>query len=329
MEYFSTKGERLVCQLCEHHCQLKPEQTGLCGVNKNSGERIENLVYGYPVALHVDPIEKKPLYHFLPGSRSFSLGTVGCNFHCTFCQNWGISQEHEIDQSHYFSPEKIVTLAKENRCESIAFTYNEPTIFFPYAKDIALLAKKSGIKSVFVTNGYESEAVIEDMKGVIDAVNVDLKSFNTRYYKKDLGGKRDVVLRNLKRFKALGIWVEVTTLVVPSKNDSEEELQKIASFIANELGTETPWHISAFHPDYKERSLPRTSTQSLQHAYNIAKAQGLKYVYVGNAGFDNPTYCSACGSIVIERQSFTLKRYNLEAGHCLTCKAQVEGVFHE
>jgi pyruvate formate lyase activating enzyme len=282
MDYFSLKGERLVCQLCAHYCQLKPEQVGLCGVNKNTGEKIENLVYGYPIALHVDPIEKKPLYHFLPKTRTFSIGTVGCNFHCSFCQNWGISQEHNIKTEHYFSPEKIVQLALENDCKSIAYTYNEPTIFYPYAKDIALEAKKFGLKNVFVSNGYESSEVIADMKGIIDAINIDLKSFDSKYYKKVLGGSLDIVLENMKHFKRIGIKMEITTLIVPTKNDSDEELKKIASFIANELGVDTPWHISAFHPDYKELELPRTPLDTLKRALAIGKKAGLKYIYMGN-----------------------------------------------
>ncbi len=282
MDYFSVKGEHLVCQLCAHHCQLKPEQTGLCGVNKNIGKKIENLVYGYPIALHVDPIEKKPLYHFLPNTHTFSIGTVGCNFHCSFCQNWGISQEHSIKKEHYFSPEKIVQLALENDCKSIAYTYNEPTIFYPYAKDIALRAKKFGLKNVFISNGFESSEVIEDMRGIIDAINIDLKSFNPQYYKKVLGGNLDTILENMKHFKRIGIWIEITTLIVPIKNDSDEELKGIASFISEELGNDTPWHISAFHPDYKELDLPRTPLKTLQRAESIAKEVGLKNIYMGN-----------------------------------------------
>jgi pyruvate formate lyase activating enzyme len=329
MQYFSSKGERLICQLCAHYCQLKPEQVGLCGVNKNTGKAIENLVYGYPVALHVDPIEKKPLYHFLPGSRSFSLGTVGCNFHCSFCQNWRISQEHEIDTQRYFSPKDIVALALENASQSIAYTYNEPTIFYPYAKDIATEAKKVGIKNVFVSNGFESSEVIEDMSGLIDAANIDLKSFDPHYYKKELGGSLEVVLENLKHLQKVGIWIEVTTLIVPSKNDSDEELGKIASFIAEELGRHVPWHISAFHPDYKERALPATSFESLQKAYDIGKKAGLHYVYIGNVGYENPTTCKHCGTLLIERKRFTLSQYHLKNGHCPQCDTLLEGVFDE
>ncbi|MEA1918400.1 MAG: AmmeMemoRadiSam system radical SAM enzyme [Campylobacterota bacterium] len=282
MQCYRSKGERLVCQLCAHYCQLKPEQIGICGVNKNTGDAIENLVYGYPIALHVDPIEKKPLYHFLPRTRTFSVGTVGCNFHCSFCQNWQISQEHEIKTEAYFSPQEIVRLALENDCKSIAYTYNEPTIFYPYVKDIALEAQKFDLKNVFVSNGFESSEVIEDMKGIIDAANIDLKSFDPKYYKKALGGNLDVVLENLKHFKRVGIPIEVTTLIVPTQNDSDEELKKIATFIADELGVGIPWHISAFHPDYKELALPRTPIETLKRAQAIGKEAGLKHIYLGN-----------------------------------------------
>ena len=182
--YKPYKETKLICTLCQHYCKIKEGKTGICGVNQNVGDKIECLVYGYPSAINVDPIEKKPLYHFLPGTKSFSLGTVGCNFHCSFCQNWSISQTHDIDKSRYFSPEQIVQLAIDNGCESIAYTYNEPTIFYPYARDIAVLAQKSGLKNVFVSNGFESSELIDDMKGIIDAVNIDLKSFDPKYYKR-------------------------------------------------------------------------------------------------------------------------------------------------
>jgi len=298
----------------------------VCGVNKNIDGKIECLVYGYPSAMNIDPIEKKPLYHFLPQSHSLSLGTVGCNFRCSFCQNWSLSQEKKINKEQYFSPTDIVSLAKENRCRSISFTYNEPTIFYPYAKDIAIQAKKEGIKAVFVSNGFESKEVIEDMVGVIDAANIDLKCFNPKYYKK-LGGRLDEVLENLREFKNNNIWLEVTTLIVPTKNDSVEELTKIAIFIKEELGASTPWHISAFHPDYKELDLPRTSVDILKKAYEIGKRVGLNYVYIGNVGFSNHTLCPQCNEKLIERTYFETSINKLENGHCPNCDYQVEGVF--
>ena len=328
MQYYKQKDEKLVCLLCSHYCHLSPEQIGLCGVNKNTGNQIECLVYGYLAALNIDPIEKKPLYHFLPNSKSLSLGTIGCNFHCAFCQNWGISQEKDIDKKHYFTPLDIVQSALKYQCDSISYTYNEPTIFYPYAKDIALEAKKVGLKNIYVSNGYESREVITDMQGVIDACNIDLKTFNPKYYQQ-LGGKLEVILENLKLLKHLGIWIEVTTLIIPTKNDSHEELKAIASFIKNELDENTPWHISAFHPDYKEKNLPRTSLEVLKEAHRIGKEVGLNYVYIGNASFENATVCSTCKTTLIQRENFGVVANNLRKGQCPVCHKMLEGVFYE
>lgn len=330
MKYYkSSKNGKLTCLLCSYYCDLKEEQIGICGVNKHTKNKIECLVYGHISAFNIDPIEKKPLYHFLPKSKSLSLGTVGCNFHCNFCQNHGISQEKKIDKSNYISAREVVNIAKQRACESISYTYNEPTIFYPFAKDIALEAKKYNIKSVFVSNGFESKEVIEDMKGVIDAINVDLKSFNENYYKKSLGGNLHQVLENLIHLKKNNIHTEITTLLVPSKNDSKEEITNIVKFIKENLGEETVWHISAFHPDYKELSLPRTSFEKLKEAYDIAKEQGLKYVYIGNIGYENNTYCSNCKELLISREFFDVKKYNLKNGACPKCNKKLEGVFDE
>ena len=329
MHYYTHEGSRLVCLLCAHYCHLKEGQKGICGVNQNVNGAITNLVYGYPVALHVDPVEKKPLYHFMPDTRALSLGTIGCNFKCPFCQNWSISQEKELHSKEYFEPEQIIELALKYECASIAYTYNEPTIFYPYAKDIALLAHERGIKNIFVTNGFESSEVIDDMVGIIDAANVDLKSFNHDYYKKELGGGLETILENLKHFKRNGIWIEVTTLIVPTKNDSDVELTSIASFIAKELGEETPWHISAFHPDYHEQGIPATSIETLKRAEAIGKRAGLKHVYIGNVGLENPTKCVSCNAVLIERKRFEVMENHLIDGCCPHCQTKLAGVFDE
>lgn len=329
MNYFKAEGSRLVCLLCAHYCHLKEGQAGICGVNKNVDGSIKNLVYGYPVAMHVDPVEKKPLYHFLPDTRAFSLGTIGCNFKCPFCQNWSISQEKELHSKEYFAPRNIVDMALKYECASIAYTYNEPTIFYPYAKDIAILAHEKGIKNIFVTNGFESSEVIDDMIGIIDAANVDLKSFNHDYYKKELGGGLETILENLKHFKRHGIWIEVTTLIVPTKNDSDIELNAIASFIAKELGVQTPWHISAFHPDYHEQGLPSTSIETLKRAEAVGQKAGLKHIYIGNVGLENPTRCITCNAILIERKRFEVMENHLDEGCCPKCKTKLAGVFDE
>ncbi|AFL67379.1 AmmeMemoRadiSam system radical SAM enzyme [Sulfurospirillum barnesii] len=327
MDYFKTEGSRLVCLLCAHYCRLKEGQCGICGVNKRVGMHIENLVYAHPVVLHVDPVEKKPLYHFLPDTRALSLGTIGCNFVCPFCQNWRISQEKNLHTKEYVAPMNVVEMALKYDCASIAYTYNEPTIFYPYAHDIALLAHKSGIKNIFVSNGFASHEVMDDMVGIMDSVNIDLKSFNHDYYKKVLGGNLETVLENLKYFKRNDIWLEITTLIVPTKNDSDEELGAIASFIAKELGNETPWHISAFHPDYHEQGLPSTSIETLKRAEAIGYKAGLKHIYLGNVGRENPTRCATCNAVLIERRGFEVMENHLVEGHCPTCNTKLAGVF--
>ena len=328
MTFYKTFDQtKQICLLCNHYCKLKEGQTGRCGVNKNINGKVECLVYGYPCVVHVDPVEKKPLLHFLPATKILSIGTVGCNFACPFCQNHGISQEKNIDKSHYLSPQDIVNIALDNNCKSIAYTYNEPTIFYPYAKDISLLAHKNGLKNVYVSNGFESNEVISDMPGIIDAINIDLKSFDEKYYKKVLKGNLPIQLDNIRKFHKSGIWVEITTLIIPTKNDSDEELTKIAQFIAS-VDSKIPWHISAFHPDYKELDLNTTPLKTLERAYNIGRRAGLKHIYIGNAGQLNPTICTSCGHEVIERITYnTSKDTRINPNLCPKCNTKLEGVY--
>ncbi len=314
--------------LCRHYCNLKEGQTGICGVNKNEGNRLVNLVYGKAAALNIDPIEKKPLYHFLPGTTALSIGTVGCNLKCPFCQNWQISQTGDISFSEEVSPAQIVDLAVKNNCKTIAYTYNEPSIFYPFAHDIAVLAKQHGIKNIFVSNGMESPEAVNDMKGIIDAFNIDLKSFNTDFYKKTLKGSLEGVLDTLKLLRKNGFWIEVTTLIVPGENDSDAELNNIANFIANELGNHTPWHISAFYPQYKMLDKKRTSLQSLQKAYETGLQKGLKYVYKGNVAEPGITVCPDCGRELIVRKGYYVSKYNLDNGACKYCGTKIEGVWN-
>lgn len=325
MNFYIKENEKFRCLLCNHTCLIPENEGGICGVNINSGEKIECVVYGYPKALNIDPVEKKPLYHFLPTSKTLSLGTVGCNFKCSFCQNWRLSQRSSFEKDNYYSPEDIVQLALKNHCKSISFTYNEPTIFYPYAKDIAIEAKKNGLKNIFVSNGFESSEMIDDMKGLIDAVNIDLKCFDETYYKK-LGGKLDVVLRNIEHFYKNGIWIEITTLIVPTKNDTKSEIEKIANFIAS-LDKTIPWHLSAFHPSFKEEKLPNTPVDSLKMAFVIGKSVGLEYVYLGNVGINNSTICKKCGNRLISRISFDVLHNSLENGNCNKCGEKLDGVF--
>lgn len=330
MKYFKElNGGRLVCLLCSHYCKLKKNQTGICGVNQNTNKKIECLVYGYIDALNIDPIEKKPLYHFLPGTKSLSLGTVGCNFKCDFCQNHTLSQRYNFSKENYFDAKSIVNLALKHQCKTISFTYNEPTIFYPYAKQIALYAKKHDIKSIFVSNGFFSKELTNDMVGVIDAFNIDLKSFNHRYYKKSLGGRLDEILQNIITLVKQNVHVEITTLIVPTQNDSKKELEDIVNFIKDYLRLDTPWHISAFYPNYKKMNLPKTSIDSLLDAYTLAKKVGLEYVYIGNASIENPTICPSCKRVLIQRNHFNVSKNLIKNNCCSYCKTKIKGVFDE
>ena len=330
MQYSRYKSEdAIICQLCLHYCTLKEGKTGICGINKNDHGKLVNLTYGHPSAINLDPIEKKPLYHFLPKTTSLSLGTVGCNFRCPFCQNWSISQTSNVNKDVNYPPETIVRLAIEHGAKSISYTYNEPTIWYPYAKDIGILAKDVGLKNVFVSSGYESKEVFEDMQSWVDAANIDLKSFSHDYYKKTLKTSLEGVLENLKKFAASDIWVEVTTLVIPGVNDSAEELKAMAEFIYNEMGSEVPWHLSAFHPDYKMMDTPPTSLAKLLEAKEIAKHTGLKYVYLGNVRYDSSTYCPHCGELLIKREIYDthILALDLQSGKCKKCGETIEGVW--
>lgn len=329
MQYYKKEEgkERIICLLCRHYCKLKEGQTGICSVNKNVGGELKTLVYGHPVAINLDPIEKKPIYHMLPGSKALSFGTVGCNFRCPFCQNWDISQETKINESIEVSPQKMVELALENGASSIAYTYNEPTIFYPYAKDIGLIAKEKGLKNIFVSNGFESPEVIKDMAGWLDAANIDLKSWNDEYYKKVLKGGLEEVKDTLRQMVKEGIWVEVTTLLIEGENDSDDDLREMAAFIANDLGKHVPWHLSAFHPDYKMMDHERTKLETLQRAKEIGKKAGLYYIYMGNVPVHGDTHCPDCGELLIDRTGYSVIVNKLEGGCCPKCKRAIEGVW--
>jgi len=325
--FYKAQGDKIVCLLCRHYCKLKEGQVGICGVNKNENGKLVNLVYGKVSAINIDPIEKKPLYHFLPASTSLSIGTVGCNFKCPFCQNWQISQTSSLEGSYDITPKQLVDIALERGCKSISYTYNEPTIFYPFAKDVALLAKEAGLKNVFVSNGFETPEIIEDMVGVIDAFNIDIKGFNSKYYKKYLKGDLNGVLDTLKLLKKHNFWVECTTLIVPGDNDSDEELGKIANFIANELDVDTPWHISAFHPDFKVQEKEATPIETLQRAFNIGKEAGLNYIYMGNVLSDGITYCPECNEELIWRTGFSVRKNILSDGKCPKCGTAIAGIW--
>ncbi|MEA2046901.1 MAG: AmmeMemoRadiSam system radical SAM enzyme [Campylobacterota bacterium] len=327
MKYYKEEESKIICLLCRHSCKLKEGQTGMCGVNKNVAGELETLVYNHPVAVHIDPVEKKPIYHLLPGSRALSFGTVGCNFRCPFCQNWDISQERKINEDINVTPEQMVALALEEKCDSIAYTYNEPTIFYPYAKDIGLLAKEKGLKNIFVSNGFESPKVIEDMAGWVDAANIDLKNWDNDYYKKVLKGGLEEVKDTLKRMVDLGIWVEVTTLLIEGENDSKDDIKEMAAFIKHDLGTHVPWHLSAFHPDYKMFEHKRTGLETLQRAKKIGEEVGLHYIYLGNVPVHGDTHCPQCNELLIDRTGYTITVNKLKSGHCPKCQREIEGIW--
>jgi pyruvate formate lyase activating enzyme len=325
--YTPKENGKIVCNLCQHACELKEGQAGICGVNQNVGGKLKTLVYGHPVAVHVDPVEKKPLYHLLPNSKVLSFGTVGCNFKCPFCQNWDISQTKEVNEQIEVSPEQMVELAIEHGAASIAYTYNEPTIFYPYAKDIGLIAKEKGIKNIFVSNGFESEAMVDDMATWVDAANIDLKSWDDAYYKKVLKGGLEEVKATLKRMVQKGIWVEVTTLLIEGHNDTEEQIRAMARFIAQELGTHVPWHISAFYPNYKMKEHHATKLATLLKAKAIGEEESLQYIYLGNIGVEGTTKCPHCQTLLISRNGYGEIVDHTKEGACPVCSNIIEGVW--
>jgi len=331
MLYEKIKKNEVHCYLCNHHCRIKPDEFGSCGMRQNFDGTLYTHAYGEVIAANADPIEKKPLYHFLPGTRSFSIATMGCNFQCEFCQNWQISQSNKRSDSrsrgYELPPEKIVQEAKSRGCESIAYTYTEPTIFFEYAYDTAQLAKPEGIANVFVTNGFMTREALETIQPYLDACNVDLKAFNKDFYKNVCHGRLQPVLDTIRNLKELGIWVEVTTLIVPGANDSEEELNGIAEFIAG-VDTNIPWHISRFHPDYKYDHVGPTPVSVMKTALELGKTAGLKYIYMGNVpGESLDTYCPGCDHLLI-RRGFSGGEVKLsEDGRCPKCGEQLAGVF--
>jgi pyruvate formate lyase activating enzyme len=325
---------KVKCNLCNHHCIIPPGKRGICGVRENQGGHLFSLVYGKIIAENVDPIEKKPLYHFLPGSLSYSIATVGCNFQCSFCQNYEISQyprlfEGEIPGKRR-SPEDIVHVAKITGCKSISYTYTEPTIFFEFALDTAKLAASQGLKNVFVSNGYMTKEAVDLIKSYLHGINVDLKSFRESFYKKICKAKLSPVLESLKYLKQCGIWVEITTLIIPGENDDPSELREMARFIKNELGAETPWHLSRFFPRFRMLDKPITPLETLQKAYYIGKEEGLYYIYIGNVPGNETehTYCPKCQGLVIKREGFFIVENKLDAdGACPFCGYRLEGVW--
>jgi pyruvate formate lyase activating enzyme len=332
MLYEKLADDRVRCNLCAHHCTVADGKRGLCQVRENRDGTLYTLVYGQAVSQHVDPVEKKPLLHFYPGSTAYSIATVGCNFRCQWCQNADISQmvrERHSILGRDVSPEEIVTDAQRAGCRSIAYTYTEPTVFFEYTYDTARLAHENGagLANIYVTNGYMTEEMLETFHPYLDAANVDLKAFRDETYRRYVGARLQPVLDGLKVMKRLGVWVEVTTLVIPGINDDPAELEDAARFVAQELGVETPWHISRFYPAYEMTSVPPTPVSTLQRAREIGLEAGLHYVYVGNVPGEANTYCHECGRLLIRRSGYWILENHVQPdGRCPDCGTPVAGV---
>ncbi len=319
------------CAVCAHRCLVRPGRAGICRVRENRDGRLLSLAYGQVVAANADPIEKKPLFHVYPGSVAFSIATRGCNFHCANCQNWAISQA-ERDGSgattYDMSPREVVAAALAAGSRSIAYTYTEPTVFIEYALETAKLARESGLANLLVTNGYQTAEALDLFSPVIDAANVDLKAFDDRFYRKVVGARLAPVLETLVGMRERGIWVEVTTLLIPGLNDGPEELLALAHWIATELGPETPWHVSRFFPTYRLTDLDPTPVATVRRAIELGHDAGLRHVYSGNLwGGDDDTRCAGCGETLIRRHGFrATKSASLVAGRCARCGHGLAGI---
>ncbi len=330
MLWGKAEGDKVDCFLCAHRCSVAPAKFGVCGVRENRQGALFSHVYGEVIAAHIDPIEKKPLYHFLPGTTSFSIATIGCNFRCPFCQNWQISQaklSRAGGGGYKLRPEDIVAQANGQGCRSISYTYTEPTIFFEYAYETARLACDAGLANVFVTNGYMTAEALKTIQPYLDAANVDLKAFKDETYKKVCGARLQPVLDSIRLMTELGIWVEVTTLVVPGLNDGDDELLAAARFIAG-ISPDIPWHISRFHPDYEYTQAPATPMETLKRAFRLGREAGLRYIYIGNVwGETESTECPKCHKTVLRRSGFSVEKNSLQKGRCPHCGSAIAGVY--
>lgn len=328
----------LACGLCAHRCVLRPGQAGLCGVIVSQGDTLHSLADSRPVVLHADPVERKPLYHVLPGAQLLSLGTMGCNMRCDFCQNWRIAQTHPSDTDPITPPEKVIAAALEQDCAGIAFTYNEPTIYLDYAAEIMALAKQSGLIAAFKTNGYLTPEAIDALvqpgthtgAPLLDAANVDLKGFDDGYYRRVCGARLQPVLDAIEHLHRRGVWVEVTTLLIPGVNDGDDELRAMAEWLAS-ISPDIPWHLWRFHPDYRMAGHAPTRLDDIERAAAIGHTAGLRYIYASNAPGDprQHTRCPGCGSMLIERVGNETTTVRIRKGCCEQCGWELPGIFAE
>ena len=322
---------KVQCHTCAHRCTIDKGKRGTCRVRENREGVLYSLVYGKAIAMHVDPIEKKPLFHFYPGTRSFSVATAGCNMRCLNCQNADISQlprDRDLIGGQDVSPEVVVDAALKHRCRTVAYTYTEPAVYLDFAFDTSKLAHEKGVKNIFVTNGHFSEESLSMIAPYLDAANVDLKSFSDETYRNNCGARLQPVLDTIRGMKELGIWVEVTTLLIPDLNDSEEELRSIAKFLS-ELDPGIPWHVSRFHPTYRMMDRPPTPKQSIQRACQIGMEEGIRYVYSGNVPGEEreSTFCYSCGARLIHRWGFEVAGNRIVNGKCPECSSKIDGVW--
>jgi len=318
------------CQLCPKKCVIADGKRGDCKVRENQDGVLYSLVYGKSCAVNVDPIEKKPLFHFLPGSESYSIGTVGCNLHCLFCQNWTTAQQKPESVINYdLSPKDVVRKATAEKCATIAYTYNEPIIFYEYVVDTAKIAKKKGIRSILVTNGYINKEPALELTKYVDAANIDLKGFTEDYYKKVCFAELKPVLETIKIFKDSGMWVELTNLIVPTLNDDFNKIREMCRWIKDNLGNDVPLHFSRFYPMYKLENLPSTPVETLLKAKEIAVDLGLRYVYIGNIPTKEHenTHCHVCKKLLVKRLGFSVLENNIKQGRCKFCSERIAGVW--
>jgi len=332
-------GKVVQCQLCPRGCRIPPNHAGDCRVRINVDGRLIASTYGRPCALHIDPVEKKPLFHLLPGTRILSMATVGCNLHCRNCQNHGISQANPWDESIRIrsltrgamgiTPTELVQAARRRRCASIACTYSEPIVFYEYTRETARRAQAAGLKSAIVTAGYINRGPLRELCRVLDASNLDIKTMKAATFRKNSGGELEHVLRGAVTAREEGVWIEITNLVIPTYNDSTAELRSLSRFVKRELGAHTPLHFSRFFPRHRLRNLPPTPVSTLQRAYEIAREEGLYFPYVGNLpGNDGEhTYCPGCGRVVIRRVGYRIRGMDLEGSRCAHCHREIEGVW--
>jgi pyruvate formate lyase activating enzyme len=348
--FYEVEGhQRVRCTLCPHYCKIAPGHRGACGVRVNRDGKLYTLVADRVISQDVDPIEKKPLFHFLPGSSAYSIATVGCNFRCLYCQNWQISQwpkgrqadapeflcpalaESSADRAAGWqvTPDALVADARSCECASVAYTYTEPTIFYELALETAEAARAAGLKNLFITNGFIAPDALRMVTPFLDAANIDLKGFRDSFYKRVCGASLRPVLDVIRLYKALGVWIELTTLLIPGRNDDEAELRDLAEFIRADLGEEVPWHISRFFPAYRMRDVPVTPVESLRRAEGIGREAGLKHVYIGNAPHERAedTRCAGCGVVLIRRRGLTLVENRLKGGACFACGRPVAGIW--